>query len=70
MAMTKKHYTAVAKAINNVMWQTDTDPATVAYIIAALSDIFADDNPRFDKNRFMQACTANRDTVSQTGDSK
>ena len=67
MPMSKKHYEAVASAVNNVMWQTDTDTATMAYVIAALTEVFADDNPRFDRHRFMTACTQPSNSVLQGG---
>lgn len=65
MPMSKKHYEAVASAINNVMWQTHTDAATMAYVVAALTEVFADDNPRFDRQRFTAACTKPTNTVLQ-----
>ena len=68
MPMSKKHYEAVASAVNNIMWQTGTDPATMAYVIASLAEVFANDNPRFDRHRFMTACTKPSNSVLQGGE--
>lgn len=69
MSMTKKHYVAVAKAINEVLWKHESDPATVVMVAAALSDVFRSDNPvRYDGQRFLAACLqGDGDTVSQPG---
>lgn len=53
--MTKKHFEAVAARIR----QTAQDPAMLAgAMIAAriFADMAAQDNPRFDRARFMAAC--------------
>lgn len=57
MPMSKKHYEAFASAISDVMWEEHSDPVTVARIVAALAQVCERDNPRFDKIRFVTACT-------------
>lgn len=62
MPMSKKHYEADAAAISTILWQEDSDPLTISRVIAALADVRANDNPRFDKQRFIVACTNNPST--------
>lgn len=62
MPMSKKHYEADAAAINAVLWKDGSDPLTVGFIIIALSDIRALDNERFDRARWIKACTNNPST--------
>lgn len=65
MPMSKKHYTAIANAINATLWEDKSDPATTTLLAARLASVFEQDNARFDRGRFLSACTADRDTVSQ-----
>lgn len=58
--MSKKDYVAIADMLNRLLWDRDNDPATMAWVIAGLSELFAQDNPRFDKDRFNAACTAEK----------
>ena len=60
--MTKKDYIAIADAIKTTMWEDKADPATLVALIARLATAFAQDNPRFDAQRFFAACTANPST--------
>jgi hypothetical protein len=46
--MTRKHYEKIAKAISE-----GTD---IIVLIETLMDIFEDDNPRFDREKFLIAC--------------
>lgn len=57
MPMSKKHYEAVAKSMSRIMWTDKMDPATMTAVIWSLSSVFQDDNPKFDKDRFIAACT-------------
>lgn len=57
--MTKKNYIAIAQAINDVLWREKADPATVTTLIGSLATVFANDNPRFDAERFFAACLKN-----------
>lgn len=53
--MTRKHFQAFADAIKAI---SDTkERATVAEFVA---NVCADQNPRFNRSRFMAACEVNR----------
>ena len=57
--MTKKHYIAIAEIIRNEanQWKETSLPArTVSDIAYKLADYFATDNPRFNRERFIEAC--------------
>ena len=60
--MTKKDYIAIANVINAAMWEDKADPATITSLVAKFAAIFAEDNPRFDAQRFFAACTASPST--------
>lgn len=62
MPMSKKHYEADAAALSRIMWMPKTDPATMSLVIAALADVREADNERFDRTRFITACTNNPST--------
>jgi hypothetical protein len=59
MAMSKKHYEKIAKAINSVL-RSDTsarvERVVVGKIAIALADVLNEDNPNFDRRRFYNAC--------------
>lgn len=63
MSMSKKHYVAIAGAVNTVLWTQNADPRTIALITSALGDVFAADNERFDRHRFYEACLHADNTV-------
>ena len=49
--MTRKHYKMVAAAVANMVERSDR------WLIAnLLADSFENDNPRFDRDRFIAAC--------------
>ena len=50
--MTRKHYQAIAAALRNI-----TDPSARQAVISELLPLFKRDNPRFDCQRFIDACT-------------
>lgn len=59
----RKHYKAIAKIINEEKICLDADPDTCSLAINVVSDIASDlavyfqqDNPRFDRKKFMTAC--------------
>ena len=56
--MTRKDYVAIARALNEQVSFVTTENAR--YVLAAVmqhtADVFAADNPRFDRDRFMAAC--------------
>lgn len=56
--MTKKHFEAVASAIRAEYEDTYGEPAEEAIrsIARKLADVFASENPRFDRARFLAAC--------------
>lgn len=57
MPMSKKHYEALASALSRVMWDDESDPLTMARVIAAVANVCESDNPRFDHKRFVTAAT-------------
>jgi hypothetical protein len=56
--MTRKDYEAIAERIaqNAEKYQYDRGADIVAEIAEDLAEIFADENPRFDRDRFIDAC--------------
>lgn len=69
MAMSRKHYTEVAKIVrDNVEFagrQVSDHGASYAVGVSAvardLADMFRKDNPAFDRSRFYMACGLNKD---------
>lgn len=57
MAMSRKDYVADATALARIYWEEGTHQPTMAAAIAALAAIRSADNPRFDRARFIAACT-------------
>ena len=55
--MTRKHYVAVAEIIKAFPHGSPT--ASQAKLIEAFADMFAQDNPRFDRGVFVEACGGN-----------
>ena len=55
---TKQHYKAIAEIIRPhlLVSKIRKDGAQVADIALELADYFAQDNPRFDRERFLEAC--------------
>lgn len=63
MAMSKRHYEAVAGAIYATREMICRDPShnevrnmLLADVAEWLADVLAADNPRFDRARFLEAC--------------
>lgn len=54
--MTKKDYVAVAAAIRAEGEQVGACSMTIACIAARIARVFANDNPNFDRERFLTAC--------------
>ena len=52
--MTRKHYQAMARVIHAT--RDRLDYATLAFLIGTLSNELKADNPRFDHDRFWDAC--------------
>ena len=63
MSMTKKDYEAIARAIERTTHHNAVDSnynegwhGAITAIRCRLADVMADDNPRFDRQRFLKAC--------------
>lgn len=57
--ITRKHYKKIAEVIReeaDAMGGNIGGYAAVTSLALTLADVFAEDNPRFDKQRFMKAC--------------
>lgn len=57
--MTRKHFEAIAHILDAERAVRSATPAQVGVVHAlalSLSDLFAAENPRFDRNRFLTAC--------------
>jgi hypothetical protein len=62
--MALKHYEAIAEIIKNAWedWQGGTpSDAMLNAIENQLADYFTQDNPRFDRERFLKACWNDRE---------
>lgn len=56
--MTKKHYILIASELQAALHLAVGDEArkSVERIIEGFANLFANENPRFKKNKFMKAC--------------
>lgn len=54
MAMSKKHYTAIANVLNHYYHNSSEELIAIG-IGYALAQVFTADNPRFDSDRFISA---------------
>jgi hypothetical protein len=62
-AFTRRHYQQVAEALNEDRERFDVDGAVrfgIESAAKALCDVFAADNPRFDRDRFLAAVGVER----------
>lgn len=57
--MTKKHYEAIACEISFLFGRNRTCAEIIAH---RLADYFQQDNPRFDRERFLKACGIEQET--------
>jgi hypothetical protein len=58
----KKHYVAVAREIAELLKDLDGSNAAInaiALLASRLAYVFKDDNPAFDRERFLRACGVN-----------
>jgi len=55
--MTKKDYVEIAGAIDLATVSYDHEIVVKISLVERLSSIFKEDNPRFDAERFMKACS-------------
>lgn len=58
---TKRHYEAIAEALNKAHYYSQLMPTSgqemgVALVQSYLQDMFLGDNPRFDEDKFDAAC--------------
>jgi hypothetical protein len=67
--MTRKDYVAIATAMNRNKPATDNDTDRAAHNMVrlqwasdcmAIADTLAEDNPRFDRDRFYRACEGDK----------
>lgn len=59
MIFTKRHYESIATVFSNAMGAAKPgDPSLLAVALLAydLTEMFAEDNPAFDRARFLEAC--------------
>lgn len=56
MAMSKKDYTLIAKAIASTESEGTAREAATKRVASKIADALEADNPRFDRTRFMTAC--------------
>lgn len=54
--MTRKDYQLIAKVFNDFSKVIDLNETVGAEIALCLADDFANDNPRFDRTKFLTAC--------------
>jgi len=56
--MGRKDYVAIAEVLNGIIQQTDNylEIETVRWVADDLAVLFAEGNPRFDRERFLTAC--------------
>jgi hypothetical protein len=56
--MTRKDYQAIAVIISSLAdkYQFDDGRHVVSEVASDLADMMAEDNPRFDRQRFLDAC--------------
>jgi len=55
--MSRKHYVAVAAMLRvHISVSGDQEAAGMREVARSLATLFADDNPRFDRARFLAAC--------------
>jgi hypothetical protein len=58
--MSRKDYERIASVLAGVR-QTNPDARVQLNVVSmTLADVFADDNPRFDRTRFLLACGVGR----------
>ena len=54
--MTKKDFILLAGVLSDVRRNTNTGKKNFSYLVERLSDALQSQNPRFDRDRFAEAC--------------
>jgi len=62
---TKRHYVKIAKLLN--LWTDSTGKINAQAIMANLADMFEEDNPHFNRAKFIDACTKHDSTGESLG---
>ena len=53
--MTRKHFKAIAKILSSVQWDSVTQESLIL-LNARFADMLENENPRFDRGKFLEAC--------------
>lgn len=61
--MTRKDYVAVAEILNRHFSNYPVEISDFKELVFDFADMFADDNPNFDEDRFMQAVYGKNESV-------
>lgn len=59
--MTKKDYELIAKTFNDVMysnqgWYSESAKQAHTWVAKALAEVFTEENPKFNRDKFLKAC--------------
>lgn len=54
--MTKTHFEAIAQLFRETLTMSEDDAETVQNLAERMAAMFARENPRFDRARFLTAC--------------
>lgn len=54
--MTKKHFEAIAQLFRETYTEGEVEKETVRNLAERMAAMFARENPRFDRNKFLTAC--------------
>lgn len=54
--MTRKDYEAIAEILSAVEKERPTQVGAILAVMRGLADYFEKDNPRFNRDRFVEAC--------------
>jgi len=63
MSLSRKHYVEIAKVLNVVLPNMPSD--SFVLLSLKLMDVFQEDNPRFDRERFLSAVYKPREEVGK-----
>ena len=61
--MTRKDYVAVAEILNRYLSNYPVEISDFKELVFDFADMFADDNPNFNEDRFMQAVYGKNESV-------